>query len=201
MTNNQNYNGARKDAAPSTLKNTAQCACSGGAGLLAGHMGCIITPLALAAMGVTGVAATSPFVMIAAGAAITAASLGLWYGLRGRFAAALERRIVVVSAVAGFALMSAFNMTAAHKHGPGPGNSHNHDHTATRNWYNSQTPEAQERIKKSAHQLGLPLAEYINDICATPPAEMAGPENRLKRMKCYNITPKNFCTLGAGYDR
>lgn len=170
MIGNHNENGACTDAAPSTFTSTAQCACSGGAGLLAGHLGCVITPVALAAIGVTGVVAASPPVMIGAGAAITAASLGLWYGLRGRFAAARERRIVGASAAAGFALMSVFNMAADHNHGP-------HAH---RDWYNRQTPEVQEKIQHNARRLGVPLAQYINDICAPAPASKASSENRLK---------------------
>ena len=180
MTNNQNNEGNRKDAPGNTLKNTAQCACSGGAGLLAGHMGCVITPLALAAMGVTGVLATSPLVMVGAGAAITAASLGLWYGLRGRFAAALERRIVVGSAIAGFALMSAFNLASGHDHSHHHGHHQTHDEAPTiesQLWFNRLPQEERQKVRDAAAASGMGLGKYVNSLCVTP---APAPENRLK---------------------
>lgn len=188
MTDNQNNEGPRKDAPGNTLKNTAKCACSGGAGLLAGHMGCVITPLALAAMGVTGVVATSPLVMVGAGAAITAASLGLWYGLRGRFAAALERRIVVGSAVAGFALMSAFNMAGGHDHSQhqSPGHGHHHGPHQTNDeaptveaqiWFNRLSKAERQTVRDAAAASGMGLGKYVNSLCLSP---SPAPENRFK---------------------
>lgn len=184
MTGNQNNGGPRKDAPGNSLKNTAKCACSGGAGLLAGHMGCVITPLALAAMGVTGALATSPLVMVGAGAAITAASLGLWYGLRGRFAAALERRIVVGSAIAGFALMSAFNLASGHDHSQHQGHHHGHhqahDDVPTveaQIWFNRLPKEERQKVRDAAAASGMGLGKYVNSLCLPP---SPAPENRLK---------------------
>lgn len=187
--NDKKQNGDGPAAAPkATLKNTAKCACSGGAGLLAGHMGCVITPIALAAMGVTGVVATSPVVMVGAGAAITAASLGIWYRLRGRFAAALERRIVVGSAVAGFAVMSAFNMVAGHDHHHGHGHEHHQHHGHHNNndeaptieaqmWFNRLSKEDRQKVRDNAAAQGIGLGKYVNSLCAPAPGS---PENRLK---------------------
>jgi hypothetical protein len=163
-----------------TLKTTARCAFSGGAGLLAGHVSCVATPLAMTALGMTGAVASSPVLAVGVGAAVTATSLGTWYSLRGCFAAATEKKIVTVSAAAGLALMSTFNLTGGHQalhHGSTPHQAMTED---AQSWYNSQTPAQRDILWQNAQSLGLSLEKYINDICASPTPAPPLPENRLK---------------------
>lgn len=171
-----------------TIKNYVNCACSGGAGLLVGHLGCIATPLMFAALGVTGVAVSSPLIAIGVGAAITAGGLGAWYKLRGRFAKAAEKKIVVASAIAGLALMSVFNLTSGHHDHDGP--EHRHDHGAptektdphkahhghpgrivppplgqTQIWLDSLDPEKRQEIEDNAARIGISTDEYLDGMC------------------------------------
>lgn len=94
----------------------AMCAGSGAGGLLLGHIGCIITPLVLAATGATVATAGMSVVALAFGAAATAGGLYAWHRLRGHQASKWEKRIVIGGALAGLALSAAFNLAGGHQH-------------------------------------------------------------------------------------
>jgi hypothetical protein len=105
-----------KGALKSIFKRCATCAGSGAGGLLAGHAGCVITPLVIAAAGMTTATAGMSILAVAFGAAATAGGLYLWHRLRGKQAGKWEKRIVVGSALAGLAFSSAFNLASHHQH-------------------------------------------------------------------------------------
>jgi hypothetical protein len=95
--------------------------CAGGSagGLLAGHTGCIISPLVIAATGATAAGASSGLAL-ALSAAAAAGGLYLWKRLRGKEAGKWEKRVVVGGALAGLAFSSAFHLAGSkHHHGHG----------------------------------------------------------------------------------
>ncbi len=100
----------------SIFKKCALCAGSGAGGFLAGHAGCIVTPLVIAAAGATAATAGVSALALAFSAAATVGGLFLWRKLRGGHAGKLEKRIVVGSAVTGLLLSSAFNLATGHHH-------------------------------------------------------------------------------------
>ena len=91
------------------------CAGSGAGGLLAGHAGCIITPMVMAAAGATTLTAGMPLLALAFSTAATAGGLYAWHRLRGHTASKWEKRIVIGSALAAVLLSSAFHL-AGHRH-------------------------------------------------------------------------------------
>lgn len=94
----------------SVFKKCAMCAGSGAGGLLAGHAGCIITPLVLMAAGATTATAGLSVIALAFSAAATAGGLYAWHRLRGQHAGTWEKRIVVGSALTGVLLSSALHI-------------------------------------------------------------------------------------------
>jgi len=100
----------------SIFRKCALCAGSGAGGFLAGHAGCIVTPLVIAAAGATAATGGVSALALAFSAAATFGGLILWRTLRGNNAGKLEKRIVMGSAVTGLLLPSAFNLASGHHH-------------------------------------------------------------------------------------
>jgi hypothetical protein len=130
-----------------SFKKCAHCAGSGVAGVALSHLGCIAAPIGMTAIGLAG-GAVGGAASIAIGAAFTAAGLGLWYGLRGRHAPPLERKLVIGSALAGFALMTVFNCA-------GGGHEHHHHHMQME----------KKEVSGNAKLLHMSAAEYLRSIC------------------------------------
>ena len=130
-----------------SFKKCAHCAGSGVAGVALSHLGCIAAPVGMAALGVAG-GAVGGVASIAIGAAFAAAGLGAWYGLRGRHAPPLEKKLVIGSAIAGFALMTAFNCVSG-------GHEHHHHHMQIE----------QKEVSENAKFLHMSVAEYLRSIC------------------------------------
>ena len=97
------------------FKKCAMCAGSGAGGLLAGHAGCIITPLVIVAAGATTATAGLSVLAVAFGAAATAGGLYAWHKLRGHQAGRWEKGIVIGSALSGLLLSSALHLGGGHK--------------------------------------------------------------------------------------
>lgn len=135
---NDNNPAPKKNFLSGLFRKCAACAGSGAAGMLAGHMGCIITPLVLAATGATVATAGMSVLALAFGAAATAGGLYAWHRLRGHTAGKWEKRITIGAAVGGLVLSSAFHLAnmQEHKHhhmqepapvtAPAPASHHHH---------------------------------------------------------------------------
>lgn len=94
------------------FKKAAVCACSGSGGFVAGHAGCIIAPIVVAATATSAVGtAGASALAVAFGAAVTAGGLYLWHKMRGRQAGVWEKRVVIGSAISGLALSAGLQMT------------------------------------------------------------------------------------------
>ena len=93
------------------FKKCAMCAGSGAGGFLAGHAGCIITPIVIATAGTTAATGGLSVLMLAFSAAATAGGIYLWHRLRGKTAGTWEKRIVIGSALSGLLISSAMHLT------------------------------------------------------------------------------------------
>jgi hypothetical protein len=99
------------------FRECAGCMCGTAGGMALGHIGCIATPLLMAAARIV-TAGAAPVLAIAFGVAATAGGLYGWHRLRGHKATRFEKRLVVGGAVIGLALSSAFHLTAHRGHAP-----------------------------------------------------------------------------------
>ena len=176
------------------FKKCAACAGSGTAGFLVGHAGCVITPLVIAAAGVTTATAGVSALALAFSAAATAGGLYAWHKLRGKTATKFEKRLVIGSAITGL-LASTIMMNIGH-HGGHPQNQnptphhqhHDHSHHGTHDAANANdklSPDAaaffgrldakqQQDMRDNAAMLKMSLPEYLNGICVTPANSTAG---------------------------
>lgn len=104
------------------FKKCAACAGSGAAGFIVGHAGCIITPLVIAAAGVTTATAGVSALALAFGAAATAGGLYAWHKLRGQTATRFEKRLVIGSAITGLLASTLMMQLGGHEHHGGHDN-------------------------------------------------------------------------------
>lgn len=102
---------------------SALCTCSGASGFLIGHAGCVITPLVMAAVGVTTATAGVSLLALGFGAAATAGGIYAWHRLRGQQASKFEKRLVIGSALSGLLISGAMMHFNGHDHHGGA-----HDH-------------------------------------------------------------------------
>jgi hypothetical protein len=172
---------ARKTANPTLLKiyeglppkiqdQFRQCAaCAGGTagGAALGHAGCVVAMGSgfLPVAGAAGSVAT-----IGLGAAFTAAVVGTWYYLRGRFADPLQQKIVIGGAIAGTVLAGAWHLTGSQDHGHGPTPHEHHTLTPQRqaqvaDWISRQSPENLLRVMEQAKARKMSLEDYAAQIC------------------------------------
>ena len=177
---------------------SALCTCSGAGGFLIGHAGCIITPMVMAAVGITTATAGVSLLALSFGAAATAGGLYLWHKLRGQQASTFEKRLVIGSALSGLLISGAMMHLGGHEH---HGNGHDHHPTtpteqtvppshhqhhghhhsqhdnspanlspAAAAWLVRQDAQTRETVARNAHTLGMPLGAYLNGMCGiTPP--------------------------------
>ncbi|MDD9899398.1 MAG: hypothetical protein OXT65_00275 [Alphaproteobacteria bacterium] len=96
----------------SVFQSCASCTGAGAAGFVAGHAGCVITPLVLAASAGTAATGGLSALAIAFGAAATAGGVFAWKKLRGPKASKAEKRIVYGSALTGLAVSAAMQLGA-----------------------------------------------------------------------------------------
>lgn len=156
-----------------SFRSCAACAGGAGGGAALGHAGCV------AAMGsgfIPVAGAVGSVATLGLSASFTAAVVGTWYYLRGRFAEPLQQRIVIGSAIVGTALAGAWHLSADGHHG--------HAHAATPTtaeermesaalWLSQQSPETLLESILTARELKMSLEEYAASICSTVPP---GPE-------------------------
>ena len=172
---------------------SALCTCSGAGGFLIGHAGCVITPLVMAAVGVTTATAGVSLLALGFGAAATAGGLYAWHRLRGQHASKFEKRLVIGSALSGLLISGAmmhFNghdhHGGAHEHMPhgtpaeqsAPMHNH-HDHmqhgandaqvnpTAAA-WFAKLDSTRQRELEDMARAQNSTMAEFLNSLCITP---------------------------------
>lgn len=169
------------------FRKCAACAGSGAAGFIVGHAGCVITPLVIAAAGVTTAAAGVSALALAFGAAATAGGLYAWHRLRGRTATPFEKRLVIGSAVTGLLVSTAMMQLGGHDHhgdhaphkDPAPHHQMHHHHGAAHGandnlspaaaaFYARQDEEGQQRLRDNAAQLDMPLGTYLSGMCIAP---------------------------------
>jgi|GEM_PF-1422774 len=101
------------------FRKCAACAGSGAAGFLVGHAGCLVTPLVIAAAGVTTATAGVSALALAFGAAATAGGLYAWHKLRGQTATRFEKRLVIGSAITGLLASTIMMQLGGHDHHSG----------------------------------------------------------------------------------
>lgn len=130
----------------SAFKTCASCMGGAGGGALTGHIGCVV---ALASSG-AGNAALSTGASLGLSGVFTAAGLGAWYGLRGRFAGMAERGVVLTGALGGMALMVGVHMSGGHHtgHTQHPSPSHHSAHTLSvaQAWLDRQPEDQRQTI-------------------------------------------------------
>lgn len=176
---------------------SALCTCSGAGGFLIGHAGCVITPLVMAAVGVTTATAGVSLLALGFGAAATAGGIYAWHRLRGHSASRFEKRLVIGSALSGLLISGALMHFNGHDHS-GSGHDHHqngapteqtvphrHDHhghhgqkgaalsPATAAWFAKLDTTQQRDIETMAKQLDMPLGTYLNGMCITPAPQQA----------------------------
>lgn len=204
--NNNNNNHAPSAEKPAPARGflrrifgaSALCTCSGAGGFLIGHAGCVVTPLVLAAVGVTTATAGVSALALAFGAAATAGGLYAWHRLRGKQAGVFEKRLVIGSALSGLLVSGAmmhFNghdhggdhahpqpapveQSAPHHHHPQHGDHGPHGHhgqaaaklpPAAAAWFAALDSTRRHEVTEMARQLDMPLATYLDGMCITPP--------------------------------
>lgn len=178
------------------FKKCAACAGSGAAGFIVGHAGCAVTPLVIAAAGITTATAGVSALAFAFGAAATAGGLYAWHRLRGKTATPFEKRLVVGSAIVGLLTSAAFMQFGGHDH-HGGGHDHHKDpaphhqmhdpkdhghhqhHGAAKGtndnlspaaaaFYARQDEDGQKRLRENAAMLNMSVGEYLNGMCISP---------------------------------
>lgn len=183
---------------------SALCTCSTAGGFLVGHAGCVITPMVMAAVGITTATAGVSLLALSFGAAATAGGLYLWHRLRGQTASKFEKRLVIGSALSGLLISGAMMHLNGHDHHGGEQHQHHnhgapveqttpahphHDHSshghtqhgqalppATAAWFAKLDTTQQRNIQNMAQQLDMPLSEYLGSMCITPARPAAGPK-------------------------
>jgi len=171
------------------FKKCAACAGSGAAGFIVGHAGCVITPLVIAAAGITTATAGVSALAFAFGAAATAGGLYAWHRLRGKTATPFEKRLVVGSAIVGLLTSAAFMQFGGHDHHKEPaphhqmhepqGHEHHRHHgtvqgandnlsTAAAAFYARQDEDGQKRLRENAAILNMSMGAYLNGMCISP---------------------------------
>lgn len=182
------YNGRMEHPRPDTIPDTAAavqkprgflgrifrrcaaCAGSGTGGFLIGHAGCILTPLALAGVGITGAAVSTPALAVAFGAAATAGGLYLWQKMRGADATPFERRAVTGGMLAGFAFSIGLHLGDPHGHLAHANHVMTPEAAAL---YETMSPAQRAQFAENARALNMTLAEYLGDLCAPRPPQPA----------------------------
>ncbi|PZO88225.1 MAG: hypothetical protein DI626_02235 [Micavibrio aeruginosavorus] len=139
-------------------KGAAACTCSVAGGAVLSHIGCLVSPT-IAFLGVAGGASVSA-VSMGASAALTLAGLGVWHQLRWKKAGTWERGLTLGGAFTGAVVGAAMSMSGLMGHA--------HDHGSmdeALKWYQGQTETAQAEIRQNAKIFGVPLNDYVLQIC------------------------------------
>lgn len=179
---------------------SALCTCSGAGGFLIGHAGCVITPLVMAAVGVTTATAGVSLLALGFGAAATAGGLYAWHRLRGHSASTFEKRLVIGSALSGLLVSGAMMHFNGHDHHGGAHdhmqhgtpteqtapmhNHHDHGHMqhgksdaqitpAAAAWFARQDSTRQRELEDMARAQNSTMAEFLNSLCITPVQQAA----------------------------
>jgi hypothetical protein len=173
------------------FKKCSTCACSGAAGFLVGHAGCVMTPLVIAAVGVTTATAGVSILALSFGAAATAGGLYAWHRLRGKQASTFEKRLVIGSALSGLLISGAMMHFKGHDHHSGGHENHTpqqheqHMHhgmqqgaalsPAAQAWLDAQDAQKRRDIEAMAKATNMSLGEYLNGMCGLPPVAAEKP--------------------------
>lgn len=170
---------------------SALCTCSGAGGFLIGHAGCVITPMVMAAVGITTATAGVSILALSFGAAATAGGVYLWHRLRGQTASKFEKRLVIGSALSGLLISGAMMHLGGHDHHGGTHHHHptvptkqtapaHHHHQsrpdtaanispAATAWLSRLDAEQRQTVENNARSLNMPLATYLNGMCGLTP--------------------------------
>lgn len=144
----------------------AYCVTTSGGGLLAGHLGCVVTPVitTLAPSGVPllGVDPYNPLSMLGIGMAANAAVLGAWYKARGQCVSKPIR--IATVAIAATSLLGTVMYKTPHMYDMGQAYK-----TLTQ-----ETPEGRAKVISMARAMGQTLDEYLESMCQSPNSPTAG---------------------------
>lgn len=165
----------------------AYCVTTGGSGLLAGHLGCVITPaLTLVAPSGTPWLSSDPYnpmAMLGIGFAVNAAILGMWYDLRERYIDGKIRRDPALNAwyehegkrtekrirVATVAVAVASLLGTTAYNTP-----HMYDMRMAYAQMTGNDPARRDLVIANARDMGQTLDEYLMIICSSPNGPTAG---------------------------
>jgi len=183
---------AKKGFLQGLFKKCSMCAGAGATGFLVGHAGCVITPLVIAAVGVTTATAGVSILALSFGAAATAGGLYAWHRLRGKQASRFEKRLVIGSALSGLLISGAMMHFNGHAHHGGGHENHSpqqheqhmphdaHQHhgmeqgaslsPAAQAWLDAQDAQKRRDIEAMAKATNMSLGDYLNGMCGLPPA-------------------------------
>jgi hypothetical protein len=143
----------------------AFCVTSSGAGILAGHIGCFVTPIlvTLAPAGSTmlGVDPYDPVLMLKIAAGMNAAVLGAWYGLRGRHVSKPIQMATVGFALAGLVVTTAVKTP------------HMVDMQMAYNQLTQGDASRRADVIDNARVMGQSLDDYLMTICSSPSSPTA----------------------------
>ncbi|MBX9849131.1 MAG: hypothetical protein K2X64_07540 [Rhodocyclaceae bacterium] len=143
----------------------AFCVTSSGAGILAGHLGCVVTPLlvtlAPASSSMLGVDPYNPVLMLKIAAGVNAAVLAGWYGLRGRH---VSRPIQM--ATVGFALAGLVATTAIKT-------PHMVDMQLAYEQLTQGDANKRAEVIETARMMGQSLDEHLMAYCSSPTSPTA----------------------------
>jgi hypothetical protein len=144
----------------------AYCVTTGGSGFLAGHLGCVVTPiittLTPAGVPLIGYDPYDPVTMLKIGFALNAAVLGAWYGLRGRHVAKPIRVATIAIATSSLLITTAIKTP------------HMYDMGQAYQTLTQDDPEKRAMVINNARLTGQSLDEYLMSICSSPNSPTAG---------------------------
>lgn len=144
----------------------AYCITTGGSGFLAGHLGCVVTPvvttLAPSSTSWFGIDPYNPVTMLGIGFALNTAVLTAWYGLRGRHVAKPIRIATIAIATSSLLITTAIKTP------------HMVDMGMAYEALTQNDPEKRAMVIENARLMGLSLDEYLMTICSTPNSPSAG---------------------------
>lgn len=143
----------------------AFCVTSSGAGILAGHLGCVVTPLlvtlAPAGSSLLGADPYNPVLMLKIAAGVNAAVLATWYGLRGRHVSKPIQMATVGFALAGLVATTAIKTP------------HMVDMQLAYEQLTQGDANKRAEVIETANMMGQTLDDYLMTICSSPTSPTA----------------------------
>lgn len=155
----------------------AFCVTSSGAGVLAGHVGCVVTPIlvTLAPAGSTmlGIDPYNPVLMLKIATGVNASVLGAWYALRGRYVSRPIQMATVGFALAGLVVTTAIKTP------------HMVDMQMAYEQLTQGDVNRRVEVIENARLMGQSLDDYLMAFCSTPSSPTARMTSSQKIMQAF----------------